>query len=105
MVKIVSAVVSRNKRYMGRPKLPRKSCCKPICSCFKPDEPSIKGLSGVLLGKDEFSALKYHDMDDLSQKEAAEKMSISQPTFARILSSARKKVAGALVKGEKIQIN
>lgn len=57
------------------------------------------------MGQDEFSALKFHDMDGLSQKEASLKMKVSQPTFARILASARKKVASAIIKGEEIRIN
>lgn len=90
---------------MGRPKLPRKACCKPVCNCFKPKGYSGSALSAVDLGQDEFSALKFHDLDGLSQKEASEKMKISQPTFARILASARKKIASAIIKGGEIRIN
>lgn len=89
---------------MGRPKLPRKSCCKPVCRCFKPEGSFKKNLSGVDLGKDEFTALKFHDLDGLSQKEASKKMKISQPTFARILASARKKVSSAIIMGEELRI-
>jgi uncharacterized protein len=89
---------------MSRPKIPRKTCGRPFCSCFKPEGPSRKDLLGVTLQKDEFEALKLHDKDNLSQKEASIKMHVSQPTFARILSSARKKLTEALVKGEEIRI-
>lgn len=89
---------------MGRPKIPRKTCGKPLCSCFKPEGPFKKDLLGVTLQKDEFEAIKLHDVDNLSQNEASGKMKISQPTFARILSGARKKLANALVKGEEIRI-
>ncbi|PIP14842.1 hypothetical protein COW98_02690 [Candidatus Roizmanbacteria bacterium CG22_combo_CG10-13_8_21_14_all_35_9] len=40
----------------------------------------------------------------MDQTKAAEKMNISQPTFARILDSAQKKVAGAIVQGKAIRI-
>jgi len=40
----------------------------------------------------------------LSQIEAAKKMNISQPTFNRIISSARQKVADCLVEGKAIKI-
>jgi predicted DNA-binding protein (UPF0251 family) len=90
---------------MGRPKLPRKGCCKPVCSCFKPEDPNKKGLLGVDLGKDEFAALKLHDVDGLDQKEAAKKMKVSQPTFARILASAHQKLSSAIVAGGEIRIN
>lgn len=89
---------------MGRPKIKRCNCCKPACVCFKPEGSSKKNLSGVQLGQDEFTALKFHDADGLSQKEASKKMEISQPTFARILASARKKISTAVVKGEEIRI-
>jgi len=52
----------------------------------------------------EFEALKLKDLENLSQIEAARKMNISQPTFNRILSSARKKVADAIVNGKAIKI-
>lgn len=53
---------------------------------------------------DELEALKLYDVDGLNQTQAAEKMNISQPTFARILDSANKKVAEAIVKGKAIRI-
>ena len=98
---------------MGRPKLPRKSCCKPVCNCYepvglvaqKPEGRQKAGLLGVDLAGDEFSALKLHDVDGLSQKVASTKMRISQPTFARILSSAHKKLSSAIIGGEEIRIN
>lgn len=89
---------------MGRPKIKRCNCCKPACVCFKPEDPLRKDLPGVYLGKDEFSALKFHDVDGLSQKESSIKMGVSQPTFARILSSAHKKLSSAIIKGEEIHI-
>lgn len=89
---------------MSRPKIPRKTCGKPSCCCFKPEGPLKKDLLGVTLQKDEFEAIKLHDVDGLNQNEASRKMKVSQPTFARILSGARKKLAGALVKGEEIRI-
>jgi predicted DNA-binding protein (UPF0251 family) len=90
---------------MGRPKLPRKACCKPICKCFKPRHPLKEGVVGVSLGADEFTALKLHDVDELDQKKAAKKMKISQPTFARILASAHQKLSLAIIKGKEIRIN
>lgn len=89
---------------MARPKIPRKTCGKPLCSCFKPEGPFKKDLLGVTLQKDEFEAIKLHDVDNLDQNEASKKMNISQSTFARILSGARKKLASALVTGGEIRI-
>ena len=57
-----------------------------------------------MLFPDELEALKLHDIDGLEQIGAADKMRISQPTFGRILNSAYKKVAEAVVKGKAIRI-
>jgi predicted DNA-binding protein (UPF0251 family) len=58
----------------------------------------------VVLEHDEIEALKLHDVDGLDQIGAAKKMKISQPTFGRILDSAYKKIADALIKGKAIRI-
>jgi predicted DNA-binding protein (UPF0251 family) len=54
---------------------------------------------------DELGALKLHDVDGMNQTESANKMKVSQPTFARILSSAHKKMAKAIVEGREIRID
>ena len=53
---------------------------------------------------DELEALRLADSVGLSQADAGSAMGISQPTFNRILSSARKKVADSLVFGRAIGI-
>lgn len=58
----------------------------------------------MVLLPDELEALKLYEVDGLEQTVAADKMKISQPTFARILGSANKKIAIALVKGKAIKI-
>jgi len=71
---------------------------------FKPQGISLRMLEEVVLRADELEALKLYDVDGLEQTKAAEKMKISQPTFARILDSAYKKIADALIKGKAIRI-
>jgi predicted DNA-binding protein (UPF0251 family) len=88
---------------MARPKNPRRICCEPCCTCFKP-EGTGREAGRVDLMPDELGALKLHDVDGLSQTESAKRMKVSQPTFARILSSAHKKMAGAIVNGREIKI-
>jgi len=58
-----------------------------------------------MLTVEELEALRLKDLEGLNQEEAAKKMGISQPTFNRILSSARKKVTDALVSGKSIRIS
>jgi len=71
---------------------------------FKPQGIPLRMLEEVVLRADELEALKLYDVDGLEQTKAAEKMKISQPTFARILDSAYKKIADALIKGKAIRI-
>jgi len=61
-------------------------------------------LEEIALSKEELEALKLSDFQGLNQIEAAKKMATSQSTFQRILSSARKKVAAALVGGKALRI-
>jgi uncharacterized protein len=61
-------------------------------------------LEEVVLEADEFEAIMLYDYQGLNQIEAAGRMHVSQPTFARILSRANKKVAQAIVEGKAIRI-
>ena len=57
-----------------------------------------------MLTFDELEAIRLKDFEGMEQKKAAKKMNISQPTFHRLLVSARKKLAEALVNGKAIKI-
>ncbi len=61
-------------------------------------------LEEVVLTKEEMEAIKLKDFDGLEQTEASEKMNTSQSTFQRILSSARVKIADAIVKGKALKV-
>ena len=89
---------------MVRPRRPRFCCFRPNVFFFKPQGVPLRHLELVFLEKDELEALKLHDVDGLDQIQAAEKMKISQPTFARILDSVYKKVADAIINGKAIEI-
>jgi len=64
----------------------------------------MHNLEEIVLSKEEMEAVKLKDFDGLEQTEAAEKMNTSQSTFQRILSSARIKIAEAIVKGKALRI-
>lgn len=64
----------------------------------------MSSLEEVILEIDEFEALRLKDKIGLEQTEAAERMKISQSTFQRILTSARKKIAEAITEGRAIKI-
>jgi predicted DNA-binding protein (UPF0251 family) len=71
---------------------------------FKPAGVPIRLLEEVVLALDELEALRLADLDGLYQEQAAERMKISRPTFARIVEQARRKVAEALVHGKALRL-
>ncbi len=89
---------------MTRPKLCRRLRFKPRTHYFKPQGMPMRQLNEVILTKEEMEAVKLKDFDGLEQTEAAEKMNTSQSTFQRIITSARSKIAEALVKGQVLKI-
>jgi predicted DNA-binding protein (UPF0251 family) len=89
---------------MPRPKLPRRLCFNPDVVYFKPQSIPLRLLEEVVLESDEIEALKLHDVDGLEQIQAAREMKVSQPTFARILDKAYKKIAEAIIKGKALKI-
>ena len=54
--------------------------------------------------RDEFEALRLSDQAGKSQEEAARAMRVSRATFGRIVESAHRKVAEALVGGKALEI-
>ena len=89
---------------MARPKNCRCVGSMPESNYFKPRGTPLSMLEEVVLTVDEFEAIRLADLDDLYQEQAAEKMKVSRPTFGRIIESAHKKVAEALVKGKALKI-
>lgn len=89
---------------MPRPRRCRCVWGRPDFVYFKPAGIKTKTLKEIILTVDEYEAVRLKDLENLDQKEAAVKMEISQPTFNRLLSSARKKIAKALVEGKAIRI-
>lgn len=90
---------------MPRPHKRRRIKGEPNSSYFKPSGIRRTELEESILAADEFEAIRLKDFLALEQKECAEKMNISQPTFHRLIISARKKVADAIVNGKAIKIN
>ena len=90
-------------RARGRPRKYRIVKVDPRISQFSP-----RGRPGrpdeVELKMDEFEALRLADYLNLSQKEAAKSMRISQQTFSRILKMARSLTAKGITSGSAIKI-
>jgi predicted DNA-binding protein (UPF0251 family) len=89
---------------MVRPRLCRRVKFNPNITYFKPQGIPLKLLDEVILNVDEFEAIRLKDLEGLEQSECAIKMNISQPTFHRLILSARKKIADAIIGGKAIKI-
>ncbi|MBN2202827.1 MAG: DUF134 domain-containing protein [Candidatus Aenigmarchaeota archaeon] len=89
---------------MPRPRMCRHVRFRPDITYFKPAGIPVVELEEIVLKVEELEALRLKDMESNDQETAAKKMNISQPTFFRLLSSARKKVSEAIVKGKAIRI-
>lgn len=89
---------------MIRPVKPRRVLFDPKVTYFKPRAIPLSMLEEVELQKDELEAIRLCDLKNLDQTEAAKKMGVSQSTLQRILDSARKKIAEALIEGKAIKI-
>lgn len=89
---------------MPRPCCLRRISCHPEVRLFKPAGVPARELEWVALGLDEFEALRLADFEGLYQEEAARRMGVSRPTFARIVEAARRKVAGALLRGQALAL-
>jgi len=87
-----------------RPRLRRRVCFQPDVTYFKPAGIRMVDLLETIISVDEFEAVRLKDLEGFSQDDCAEKMGISQPTFHRLVASARKKITTALVKGQAIKI-
>lgn len=89
---------------MPRPRLCRTIRFNPNATYFKPQGVPMRFLEIVSLSLEEMEALRLKNIKNLDQVAAAKKMNTSQSTFQRILSSAYKKIAEALVNGKAIKI-
>lgn len=90
--------------------MPRPVKCRfvelePGVTYFKPRGIPLINLEEVNLTVEELEALRLHDVKDLDEEKASKKMKVSRTTFHRVLVSAQKKVAGALVCGKAIRID
>jgi predicted DNA-binding protein (UPF0251 family) len=76
----------------------------PDSSFFKPAGIRLIDLEESVISVEEYEAIRLKDLEGLEQEECAKKMEISQPTFHRLILSARKKIADGIVNGKAIKI-
>jgi len=89
---------------MPRPRNCRRIGCMPQANYYKPRGIPLSALQHINLTYDELEAIRLADLEGLYQEKAAEKMNISRQTFGRIIESAHKKIADALVNGKALSI-
>jgi len=89
---------------MVRPRLCKRVRFNPSITYFKPRGIPLRELEEVILHVDEYEAVRLKDLEGLEQEDCAKKMNISQPTFHRLVLSARKKIADAIINGKAIRI-
>ena len=89
---------------MVRPRLCRKVCFSPDVFYFKPAGIPMINLEEVILQLDELEAIRLKDCKGLEQEECAKSMNISQPTFHRLIQSARRKIADSILHGKALKI-
>ncbi len=89
---------------MGRPLLWRRVNFIPPITYFKPAGVPLTTLQEVCLSVEEVEAIRLKDFEGLEQEECAQRMNVSRSTFARVLASARQKMADALLNGKAIRI-
>jgi len=89
---------------MPRPRLCRKIEFNPEVTYFKPQGIPMRNLEIVELTTEELEAYRLRHINDLDQQKSADKMHTSPSTYQRILYSAYKKIADALINGKAIKI-
>ena len=88
---------------MSRPSICRNISGNPISLNFEPAGVPLSRLTALTISLDELEAIHLKDLDSKEQEECAKLMNISQPTFHRLLLSARQKIADAIVNGKSIR--
>lgn len=89
---------------MPRPRKPRCITSEPRSFYFKPRAIPLVELQECVLRLEEFEALRLADAEGLHSEAAATVMEVSRHTFGRVLRSARRTVAQALVHGYALRI-
>lgn len=90
---------------MPRPQKSRRIAHVPGVTYFKPAGTPMRALKEIHLSLEEAEALRLKDLEGMEQEPASKKMNVSRPTFQRVLSSARRKIADALLNGRAVRIS
>ena len=89
---------------MGRQTLCRRVGFVPAVTSFTPSGMQLPLIQGVKITFEELEAIRLKDIEELELGDCAREMNVSRTTFSRILDSARKNIADALLNGKAIVI-
>lgn len=89
---------------MSRPGKEKKICRMPVYNCFVPAVDDETDERCMLLGVDEYEAVRLIDYLGLTQKQCAEQMQVGRATVQAIYANARRKIARFLVEGARLKI-
>ena len=87
---------------MPRPRKCRRVCSMPEYLEFGPL--ASNNSEEIILSVDEFETIRLIDKFELSQAECSTYMSVARTTVQQMYTSARKKIALALVDGKRLKI-
>lgn len=88
---------------MPRPRKCRKVCCLPKIKEFLPTNADTH-TEGVTLTVDEYETIRLIDKQGFSQEDCGIYMQVARTTVQQIYTSAREKLAAALVDGLPLRI-
>ncbi len=89
---------------MVRPKKDRLVGFNPKINYFKPRGIPVLDLEEVCLTIDERESIRLADLEDMSHEAAGSQMGVSRATFGRIVQSARKTIADAIINGKAVRV-
>ncbi len=89
---------------MGRQPLNRRVGIVTRVTSFMPSRLQVANPQEIWLTIEELEAIRLKDIEELELEECACEMNVSRTTFSRILGSARKNIADALLNGKAIRI-
>jgi predicted DNA-binding protein (UPF0251 family) len=89
---------------MPRPQKSRLVATRPEISHFNPQRVAARDAAIARLTLDQFEAIRLSDLLNLTYDKAGRQMGVSRATFGRIIQSARKVIADAIVNGKAISI-
>lgn len=89
------------------PRCRKHRCCRHLAGeiIYKPIAIPLSEIEEVVLGLDEFEAMRLADVEGLDQAEAGARMGVSRGTVQRLLASGRRKIIEAIIASAAIRIN